>query len=102
MQRVNIRYDDNTTVDANNLGDALVHLVAQGTAGVVDVVEEPSSPDECKHCHGTGREKPDAAKRVLTRKQAEDMVAEVNERVPPEDAVFDERVKAARSVAKNH
>jgi hypothetical protein len=102
MPRVNIRYEDGSTVDANNLGDALVHLVTQGTGSVVDVVEETVSPGPCKHCDGTGSEPAPKPKRVLTRRQAEDKVAQVNEELPPvADVSFDDRVKLARSLAED-
>lgn len=99
MPRVNIRYQDGSTIDANNLGDALVHLATQGMNGVEDVVEEAPLPGPCKHCDGTGSEPAADPKRVLTRKQAQDKVDRVNADLPAHEASFDDRVKLARSLA---
>ena len=99
MPRVSIRYQNGTTVDCNNLEDAMVHLVSTDVSYVVDVVEDVE-PEVCKHCNGSGRMEPGDPPRVLTRKQVEDRIAAVNEKAPIADGDRDARVKAARSVAK--
>jgi hypothetical protein len=97
--RVSIRYQNGTSVEANNLGDAIVHLAHTDLSYVVDVVEEPDPPGPCKHCDGTGLAKAAEPKRLLTRKQAEDRVAQVNEEAPVAGSSFEDRVKAARNLA---
>lgn len=71
MARVQIHYDDGTTVDALNLDDAVNHVRTQGARGVVEVREEPAEPGVCKTCGGTGRGKEQTGRRLMTRKQLE-------------------------------
>ena len=71
MPRVQIHYDDGSTVDAMNIDDALNHVRVQGFRGVTEVREEPEPPGVCKTCGGTGRGKEHQGKRLLTRKQLE-------------------------------
>lgn len=71
MARVQIHYDDGTTVDALTLDDAVNHVRVQGVRGVKEVREEPDRPGVCKTCGGTGRAKEQQGKRLLTRKQLE-------------------------------
>lgn len=71
MARVQIHYDDGTTVDARNLEDAVNHVRVQGVRGVTEIREEPAPPGVCKTCGGTGRGKEQTGKRLLTRKQIE-------------------------------
>ncbi len=71
MSRVQIHYDDESTVDALTLDDAINHVRMQGIRGVTEVREEPDPPGECKTCGGTGRAKQQQGKRLLTRKQLE-------------------------------
>jgi hypothetical protein len=105
MTAVSIRYQNGTTVEANNLGDALVHLMHTGTDYVVDVVEQAGLATAlCEACNGTGiaAEQPDPDV-VLTREQIDEKVGAVNEQAPRDPAAaanFDERVKVARRVAK--
>lgn len=102
MARVSIRYQNDTTVEANNLGDALVHLTHQGLDYVADVVEQDGLATKlCERCDGSGVDpkQPDP-KVVLTRKQVEDMVAQVDAEAPRAPDNFEERVKIARRVAK--
>src|SRR4051812_45941116 len=105
MAAVSIRYQNGTTVEANNLGDALVHLMHTGTDYVTDVVEQASLATAlCETCGGTGvaPDQPDPAV-VLTREQVDEKVGEVNDKAPRDLAAagnFDERVKVARRVAK--
>lgn len=100
MSRVSMRYQNGTTVEANNLGDALVHLATNGVDYLTDVVEE-TIPGVCKHCDGTGREPERKPKQVLSRKQAEELVAQIDEQAPRSSHDFDARVKVARSLAKD-
>jgi hypothetical protein len=77
MARVSIHFDDETKIDFNDLSDAIFHATQQGVAGISGVEDEDG-------------------KSVVTRKQLEGMVAQVQEQGnEPED-----RVKAARSLAK--
>ncbi len=101
MPRVSIRYQNGSTVEANNLGDALVHLATNGTDYVQDVIEQAAPLKPCKHCDGTGRASRPLPPRVLSRKQAQDKVAQVNEHAPVSVSSFDERVKVARSLARD-
>src|SRR4051812_13904225 len=102
MARVSIRYQNGTTVEANNLGDALFHIAHTGADYVTDVVEQDSlARVQCETCGGAGVVGQEPAV-VLTREQVDEKVAEINDRAPRVAAVdnTDERVKAARSVAK--
>lgn len=102
MTRVSIRYENGTTVEANNLGDALVHLAHTGSDYVVDVVEQREKGLlVCQRCNGAGvdPEQPEQPV-VLTRKQIDDKVAEVEEHAPRVDSNFEDRVKVARRLAK--
>jgi hypothetical protein len=104
MAAVSIRYQNGTTVEANNLGDALVHLMHTGTDYVQDVVEQAGLATKlCEACDGTGvaKKQPDPTV-VLTREQVDAKVSEVDDLAPREPSVdnFDERVKVARRVAK--
>lgn len=102
MTRVSIRYQNGTTVEANNLGDALVHLAQQGTDYVQDVVTQDSLHRvQCDKCAGAGVLEQDPVT-VLSRDDVDAKVAEINEAAPRivgEDN-FEERVKAARRAAK--
>lgn len=77
MTRVSLHFDDESKIDFNDLGDAIFHATQQGVAGVSGVKDED------------GRS-------VLTRKQLEGKVAQVQEHGNNPD----DRAKAARSVAK--
>jgi len=77
MSRVSIVFDDETKVDFNDLADAVFHAAQQGIAGVTGVKDEDG-------------------KSVLTRKQLEGKVAQVQEHGNDPE----ERVQAARSVSK--
>lgn len=77
MSRVSIHFDDESKVDFNDVADAVFHAAQQGTAGVTGVKDED------------GRS-------VLTRKQLEVKVAQVQEHA--NDPA--ERVKAARRISK--
>jgi hypothetical protein len=102
MARVSIRYQNGTTVEANNLGDALVHLMHQGTDYVTDVVTQDSlARVTCDKCDGAGVLEQEPVV-VLTAEEIAEKVAAVDEAAPRVAAVdnFDERVKAARRVAK--
>jgi hypothetical protein len=102
MARVSIRYQNGTTVEANNLGDALFHIAHTGADYVQDVVEQDSlARVECETCHGAGVLEQDPVV-VLSRDEVDEKVAEVDELAPRAPTVdnIDERAKAARSVAK--
>jgi hypothetical protein len=102
MARVSIRYQNGTTVEANNLGDALFHIAHTGTDYVSDIVEQDSlARVECEACGGAGVVEQEA-RVVLSREDVQDKVDAINERAPRAAAAdnIDERVKAARSVAK--
>jgi hypothetical protein len=102
MARVSIRYQNGTTVEANNLGDALFHIAHTGGDYVSDIVEQDSlARVECEACRGAGvvEQEPRV---VLTRGEVDEKVAAIDERAPrlPAGDNIEERVKAARSVAK--
>lgn len=78
MSRVSIHFDDETKIDFNDLSDAVFHATQQGLAGVTGVKDEDG-------------------KSVTTRKQLENLVAQVQEQGGNDP---EERVKAARSVSK--
>src|SRR5690242_7666500 len=100
MARVSIRYQNGTTVEANNLGDALVHLAHQGTDYAQDIVEQDSlARVVCDHCGGDGVLEQDPVI-VLTQEQIQERVDQINEAAPRRADNFDERVKAARRAAK--
>jgi hypothetical protein len=102
MARVSIRYQNGTTVEANNLGDALFHIAHTGVDYVSDIVEQDSlARVECDTCKGAGVIEQDPAV-VLSRADVEEKVTAINERAPrtPDVDNIDERVKAARSAAK--
>ena len=101
MARVSIRYLNGTTVEANNLGDALFHIAHTGADYVTDVIEEHVI-QHCEHCGGTGiaADQPEPVV-LLDGDEVKAKVAEINEATPlgPESNI-DDRVKAARQVAK--
>lgn len=101
MPRVQIHYDDGTTVEANDLGDVVNHAIATGTRGLVEVREEVIR-EECPHCGGAGVIDPDPGRRLLTRKQLEDKVSEVTAALIESDSLGDPeaQIKAARKAAK--
>lgn len=100
MARVSIRYQNGTTVEANNLGDALVHLAHTGTDYVTDVVEQDSlARPVCEACGGDGVTSQEPVL-VLTRDDVDERVAAINDAVPAGPDNFGERVKAARRAAK--
>jgi hypothetical protein len=100
MARVSIRYQNGTTVEANNLGDALFHIAHTGTDYVTDIVEQDSlARVECEHCKGAGVVGQDPVV-VLTGDEIEAKVAAIDERAPRIESNIDDRVKAARALAK--
>lgn len=76
--RVSMFYDDGSKTDFNDVHDAVVHAHVQGTAGITEVKGEDG-------------------KRVLTRKQLEDRVAQVREQAPADAG---EAVVVARKIGK--
>jgi hypothetical protein len=101
MARVSIRYQNGTTVEANNLGDALFHIAHTGGDYVSDIVEQDSlARVECEACRGAGVVEQDPGR--SSRGEVDEKVAAINERAPrlPAGDNIEERVKAARSVAK--
>lgn len=97
--RVSIRYMNGTSVEASNLHDALVHLVHTGTDYVEEVVEDVPATVPCPHCEGRGVKDGPRAKRLLTKKQAQDRIDEINETAPVATSSFDDRVAAVRSLS---
>jgi hypothetical protein len=83
MAAVSIRYQNGTTVEANNLGDALVHLMHTGTDYVVDVVEQAGLATRCAR-RATGPASPRSSRTrvVLTREQVDEKVARSTTRLP--------------------
>lgn len=77
MSRVTMVFDNESKVEFNELGDALFHAAQQGTAGVTGIQDEDG-------------------KSVMTRKQLDAKVAQVQEHANDPDG----RVKAARKLAK--
>lgn len=103
MPRISIHYDDGSTVDANDMADVLNHVTVNSARGVVDVREEVVR-QECPNCKGAGVLEPKEGKRLLTRKQLEDKVAEVATALTDAkpDADIDEvRIRASRKAAKS-
>lgn len=99
-QRVSIRYENGTSVEANNLHDALVHIAHVGTDYVTDVVVDEPRHVECDQCGGAGvvdGPEPDV---LWSRDDILDRVAQVNEQAPVSAVPFEDRVEAARKVAK--
>lgn len=97
--RVQIRYKNDTTVEATNLGDALFHIAHTGSDDVVDVIEEPVRT-YCEHCNGTGVAPDPDPVVILTSDQIEDKLASVDEHAPVGQSSVEDRVKAARRAAK--
>lgn len=97
--RVQIRYKNDTTVEANDLGDALFHIAHTGSDDVVDVIEEPVRA-YCEHCGGSGVAPDPEPVVVLTSEQVEDKLASVEEHAPVGLSSVKDRVKAARRAAK--
>lgn len=96
---VSIHYDDDTKTDFNDVADALFHAAQQGIAGVVEIREQDSDPEPCKHCGGTGVTDRKAGARLMTRKQLQNRVARIQE---DSDGTVEGNLKAARSAAKEN
>ena len=97
--RVSIKYQNGTSVEANNLHEALIHLMHTGLDYVEEVVEDVPATVPCKHCAGTGVVDGPKAKRLLTKKQAQERVDEINEAAPVASSTFDDRVAVARKLS---
>lgn len=78
MDRVSIHYDDGSTVEANELGDAINHIAVTGSDRVVEIREDPPPRGPCKHCDGSGLAKRVTGKRLLTKKQIEERVTDLD------------------------
>jgi hypothetical protein len=77
MARVSIRYQNGTTVEANNLGDALFHIAHTGADYVADVVEQDSlARVQCDRVRGAGVVAQEPVI-VLTREEVDEKVAEI-------------------------
>jgi predicted methyltransferase len=99
-QRVSIKYQNGTSVEANSLEDAIVHLAHTGTDYLEEVVADEPAHVACDKCEGTGVVPGQKPERFLTAKQARDLVAQVDADAPVNAATFDDRVAAARRVAR--
>jgi hypothetical protein len=81
MARVSIRYQNGTTVEANNLGDALFHIAHTGTDYVSDIVEQDSlARVECEACGAPASSS--RTRVVLSREDVQEKVDAINERAP--------------------
>jgi hypothetical protein len=99
-QRVSIVYLNGTTVEANNLHEALIHVAQQGTDYVEGIIEDVPSHSPCSKCGGDGVVENGPGKTVLSKSKVADAVKEINEIAPIAEASFDDRVQAAAQVAK--
>jgi hypothetical protein len=101
MPRVSIKYQNGTSVEANNLAEAVFHVAHTGVDYVEEILEDVPPTEPCMKCGGTGVQDGPKPARVMTRKQLEDKIAEINEHAPVAEASFDDRVAAARSLVSD-